>query len=465
MITLFFWFFGFSQKNIDTEITFYISNSYSDDSTYIQKIPIDFDLFYPIYQPITKWVSLQRGSTVTKIKVTNNNISINGNFLLVENGDTLYTKVEERNGHVVFTNQNKTLLFYNKIWQSDFSKKRPTYPTSSLNDSNFSFNVYKNYCHEYFGAEQEFIDTLFRNSRLQVKERLLNTSKNNELTALITPFINGKIVDEKLKVEIDSIVRKDKVRIDRFQSGYILDPSYRNTLSQINYLQAKVIVGNDISPFDYDLLYDNAITSFSKDAYTFLLITYLRRIVRSSNGDYKFITDKIYHQLNTLGLNNKLKYQIDSLYQDFNLLVTNIKRFQDVYLKNSKGTTLKLKNVVDSQKPTLLDFWATWCAPCITEFPYLDTLTKTITDLQIISLSIDKDENKWFKFMKKNQAWDHSSYVLNNPNKSLIVQKYKIEFVPRYILYDKKGNCLSLDLLRPSDKMFIETVKRFLNIR
>jgi hypothetical protein len=82
--------------------------------------------------------------------------------------------------------------------------------------------------------------------------------------------------------------------------------------------------------------------------------------------------------------------------------------------------------------------------------------------MQVISLSIDKNEGKWFKFTKGSEELNNSSYLLINPAKSLIVQKYKIENVPRFLLYEEKGNCLSLDLIRPSEKSFIETVKKLL---
>lgn len=461
IIVLIFPVFIFSQKRIISDITFYIKNVYLDDSSYVKKIPIDYDIFYPMYQPVTKWVTLQRKSIFISVNVSNNNIIIDGNPVLVENGDTIYTRVEKRNTRITLTDKNNQLLFYNKIWQSDFSKSR-VYPTSKLNESDFPFYSYKDYCLTYFAEERQFIDSLFGGKRPKVKERLLNASKNSELIALISPYAYRNIVNKSYKVQIDTIVVNEKIRLDHFQVGYLIDPSYRDALSQINLIQSNITVQNAITVSDYNELYKHAIKGFSKDASTYLLITYLRRIVRSSNGSYKSVIDSIHSQLTGLNLDKKTKYQIDSLYKDFNLLVTNINLFKNVEVRNAKGQMLKLGTIFHKGTPILLDFWATWCAPCLTEIPYLDTVQKYFPDIQIISLSIDKNEDKWFKFTKGGHAFNNSSYLLINPNKSLIVQKYKIENIPKFLLYEENGNCLSLDLIRPSEKSFIEAVKNFL---
>jgi thiol-disulfide isomerase/thioredoxin len=43
-------------------------------------------------------------------------------------------------------------------------------------------------------------------------------------------------------------------------------------------------------------------------------------------------------------------------------------------------------------KPLLINFWATWCAPCLREIPMLKELQSTRPDLQVVGIAIDKRE-------------------------------------------------------------------------
>ncbi len=64
---------------------------------------------------------------------------------------------------------------------------------------------------------------------------------------------------------------------------------------------------------------------------------------------------------------------------------------------------------------TVINFWATFCAPCITELPSLKALDDKYTDVQVVAISLDpvKEPDKIRDFMKTNRIdpiagfWDH----------------------------------------------------------
>ena len=63
-------------------------------------------------------------------------------------------------------------------------------------------------------------------------------------------------------------------------------------------------------------------------------------------------------------------------------------------------------------KPVLLNFWASWCAPCVEEMPSLVQLQKQMGDrVTVLAVSIDSDENAYKQFVRDHNidlltAWD-----------------------------------------------------------
>ena len=73
----------------------------------------------------------------------------------------------------------------------------------------------------------------------------------------------------------------------------------------------------------------------------------------------------------------------------------------DFTLKDMNGNTVRLADF--KGKPILLNFWATWCAPCKEEIPELNDLYARFKDkgLAIIGISVDDDEPTLREFSKQ----------------------------------------------------------------
>ena len=86
-------------------------------------------------------------------------------------------------------------------------------------------------------------------------------------------------------------------------------------------------------------------------------------------------------------------------------------------------------------KIVLLNFWATWCAPCIDELPSLMELQRRMPQVEVIAISRDEDPDAYQRFLKKYQVDLHT---VRDP--SLKVQDlYGTVQIPETYVIDKQG--------------------------
>jgi beta-lactamase regulating signal transducer with metallopeptidase domain/peroxiredoxin len=100
-------------------------------------------------------------------------------------------------------------------------------------------------------------------------------------------------------------------------------------------------------------------------------------------------------------------------------------------------------------KYVLLDFWATWCAPCIEELPYLREAHKKFgnrNDFVLISLSVDKSIEEAREFVKKNNMPWLQGY-LGDWSKTEIPGLYGAEGPPATFLVNPEGKIIAKELL------------------
>ncbi len=88
----------------------------------------------------------------------------------------------------------------------------------------------------------------------------------------------------------------------------------------------------------------------------------------------------------------------------------------------------------------LIDFWASWCAPCREEIPFLQQLHEKYkkSGFEILSISIDKDLTKWKNAIikEKIENWRHFSTIQND---SFTEKDYFVNGIPHKVLIDKNG--------------------------
>jgi thiol-disulfide isomerase/thioredoxin len=135
-----------------------------------------------------------------------------------------------------------------------------------------------------------------------------------------------------------------------------------------------------------------------------------------------------------------------------------IRNFADGELAiNFDGKTVDGKKVSLSDfkgKVVLVDVWATWCGPCKKEIPSLQKLEEEMkgTDVVFMSYSVDelKDAEKWKK-MVETEKLGGVQLMGDAAFKSSICVDYKINAIPRFMVFNKEGKIVTIDAPRPSN--------------
>jgi thiol-disulfide isomerase/thioredoxin len=118
----------------------------------------------------------------------------------------------------------------------------------------------------------------------------------------------------------------------------------------------------------------------------------------------------------------------------------------EISLPTPQGDTIKLSST--RGKVVLLDFWASWCAPCRRENPSLVKAYELYhgKGFEIFQVSLDKTREAWVKGIGDDhlEKWIHVSDVKYwNP---VVVPLYSIESIPANFLLDKDGRIITSNL-------------------
>jgi len=201
---------------------------------------------------------------------------------------------------------------------------------------------------------------------------------------------------------------------------------------QMYYLGNSLLVATQFKPMsDADFIkgFNTYNSIFPKSPYLPIINTYLEKNSKSLNQ----VQNKFEFGVYQLGNDN-----IQLVEKDF-IGVDTVKTIQTLIKKYFGGS------------PVFVDYWATWCAPCVAEFRNEPKLRKFLEEnnIKILYVSIDNKRTmaNWKKLVERYQLNGYHYLVSKEVNTNLI--KW-FEGIPRYMLFDSKGEVKNDNLPRPS---------------
>lgn len=112
----------------------------------------------------------------------------------------------------------------------------------------------------------------------------------------------------------------------------------------------------------------------------------------------------------------------------------------NITLKDIYGKSVNIASLVDTKRPIIIAFFATWCKPCIREFNAIHKVYPRLrknTGVEMYIVSIDKEQDSYkVKPFVKDNGWEYSVLL---DHSGTLKRAMKVQSIPHTLILDSKG--------------------------
>lgn len=122
-------------------------------------------------------------------------------------------------------------------------------------------------------------------------------------------------------------------------------------------------------------------------------------------------------------------------------------------LASLDGEDVPIYDLVGGKDMVLIDFWASWCGPCIATFPELKKLHAAYTDenFEIVGISLDDNIEDWSGGVEDHELpWVQLGELKDADNGNPVSMSYGVNFIPKTFLVDSQG-CIYRKNIHPAE--------------
>lgn len=127
-----------------------------------------------------------------------------------------------------------------------------------------------------------------------------------------------------------------------------------------------------------------------------------------------------------------------------------------------EGKKVQISEILKSHKGEIImiDFWASWCQDCIKAMPKTKEIVAKNPNVTVLYFSLDRKEDAWKRGIEKHELSNKEHYWFDEGWKNTFNNEIKLDWIPRMMIIDQKGNIALFSAITPEDPEIQKTIDR-----